>query len=190
MGAKWAIRIFRIGSILACDCALCFGRMRAITAPVPWRPRGGSQSGARARETRPPLPEGLHGQPMLVGFPSPRRSDQTPSVRAEITFPAHSFVPRPEFRLVPVLSFWITPFRISTILGLFCRGDAVAPVDNNRRYFGMTAEFSRPNNCEKETVPKRSRRCKNGYCHVARSLVAPKPGVVSKIGGKMGNSYI
>ena len=35
-------------------------------------------------------------------------------------------------------------------------------------------------------VSKRSRRCKNGYRHVARSLVAPNSGVVSKFGGKTG----
>jgi hypothetical protein len=36
------------------------------------------------------------------------------------------------------------------------------------------------------SVSKRSRRCKNGYRNVARSLVAPNPGMVSKIGGKTG----
>jgi hypothetical protein len=33
-------------------------------------------------------------------------------------------------------------------------------------------------------VSKRSRRCKNGYRNVSRSLVAPNPGVVSKMRGK------
>jgi hypothetical protein len=36
------------------------------------------------------------------------------------------------------------------------------------------------------SVSKRSRRCKNRYRNVARSLVAPNPGMVSKIGGKTG----
>jgi hypothetical protein len=33
-------------------------------------------------------------------------------------------------------------------------------------------------------VSNRSRRCRNGYRHVARSLLAPNSGVVSKIGGR------
>jgi hypothetical protein len=36
------------------------------------------------------------------------------------------------------------------------------------------------------SVSKRSRRCKNGYRNIARSLVAPNPGMVSKIGGETG----
>jgi hypothetical protein len=39
------------------------------------------------------------------------------------------------------------------------------------------------------SVSKRSRRCKNGYGNVPRSLVAPNPGVVSKNRGNTGISF-
>jgi hypothetical protein len=40
------------------------------------------------------------------------------------------------------------------------------------------------------SASKRSRRCKNGYRNMARSLVAPKSGVVSKIRGNTGITFV
>jgi hypothetical protein len=63
----------------------------------------------------------------------------------------------------------------------------VGVVDNKTRCLGTAAKFSRPKRRKIDhgaSVSNRSRRCKNGYRHVARSLSAPNSGVVSKIGGK------
>src|SRR3989337_3290549 len=40
------------------------------------------------------------------------------------------------------------------------------------------------------SVSKRSRRCENGYRSVARSLVAPNSGMVSKIRGNTGITFV
>src|SRR3989337_3879254 len=40
------------------------------------------------------------------------------------------------------------------------------------------------------SASKRSPRCKNGYRNIARSLVAPKSGVVSKIRGNTGITFV
>jgi hypothetical protein len=74
------------------------------------------------------------------------RADSTNHVpvRGEITFPAHSFVSRLKYRLAPVLQIWIPPFCIFLVFFFWCRGDAVAMVNNSTPEFGMAAKFSRP----------------------------------------------
>ena len=77
------------------------------------------QSVVLTREARPFLPEGLRVQLMFEGTRSPCRSYQSLPVRAEISFPAQSFVSRSNYRLAPVLPIWTHPF---CIFVSYCRG--------------------------------------------------------------------
>jgi hypothetical protein len=78
--------------------------------------------------------------------PTDLRADSTNHVpvRDEISFPAQSFVSRLKYRLAPAPRIWIPPFCICLVFFWWCRGDAVAMVNNSTPKFGMAAKFSRP----------------------------------------------
>jgi hypothetical protein len=119
-------------------------------------------------------PDGLHGRLMVAG-----RRPRT----------VRNFVSRPKFRLAPVTQKNKNKFGPLAFALLFCSAG-----ETPRQWWTTThGVLARRRNFpardgEKLTtgasVSNRPRRCKNGNRHVARSLLAPNPGVVSKIGGK------
>ena len=168
--------------------------MHAIMPPVPYVKATGGKSVVRTRETRSFSQEGLHGRLMFAGLRSPCRYGPSHPVRGGIPFPARSLVSRPKFRLAPFIHFFFLLDALAFLFLFRSVGEAswqwwttAHVVLARRRNFPAQ-------NAEKLTtaagVSKRSRRCENGYRHVARSLVAPNSGMVSKIGGKTVTSFV
>jgi hypothetical protein len=89
---------------------------------------------------RHPLPQAL----LLFGTFLPEALSRATLVRRiTVSVPIRPIASRAgrNFVFPPVLHFWTPPFCIRVS---YCRGDAVATVNNNTPYFAMTATFSRP----------------------------------------------
>jgi hypothetical protein len=85
------------------------------------------------------LPGGLFtGNSCSPDYGYPCRSDRSHPVRDEISFS------RRKYRLPPVLHFWTPSF---CTYFWYCRGDAVAMVNNNTPYLGMMVKISRSRSC-------------------------------------------
>jgi hypothetical protein len=145
----------------------------------------GSLGVVRTRDTRPFLPDGLHGRSHPVrdeNFIFPPKASSP--ARSSVSAPFHNFR-NPHLLGIFLLVFFLFCFDIRETPRQRCA--ITHPVLARRRNFPTQ-------NGEKvtsaATVSKRSRSCKNGYRHVARTSVAPTPRVVSKIRGETGISYV